>query len=70
MGYPVSTISGNATRSAPAAAACAVVSTTSARLPRRSPTVGLTCASAIRIFVMTLSLSTAASVGRASPDNA
>ena len=51
-GYPVSIISGKATRVAPAAAAFAVVSTTSARLPSRSPTVGLTCASAILICAM------------------
>jgi len=42
--------SGNDTRSAPAPRAFLVQAVTLAALPARSPTTGLTCASAIRIF--------------------
>src|SRR5438034_239603 len=46
-GYPVSTSSGKQTMSAPAFLAFSIHSSTRRVLPSRSPTVGLTCASAI-----------------------
>ena len=50
-GYPVSIISGNTTTLAPRAAARRVHSTISSAFPSRSPTVALTCASAILSIV-------------------
>ncbi len=50
-GYPVSIISGNTTTRAPRSAARRVHATISSAFPSRSPTVALTCASAILSFV-------------------
>src|SRR5205085_8197204 len=51
-GYPVIASSGRATRPAPAARASPMACSIFPRLPSRSPTVGLICASAIRRAAM------------------
>ena len=59
-GYPVSTISGNSTRSAPRADARRVHSMIVCAFPARSPTVEFTWASAILSFATLPSLGMAA----------
>src|SRR5438128_1671324 len=69
-------ISGNATRSAPCAAAAARARRTLSALPPTSPTVGLSCASAIfrrsagRACMASMSRAAAASGNRAHSDDA